>query len=1148
MNMQAKQRIHNQPDRMHVMYASMKSTRNKSVMSSQRKRHACFCHVFPVGHSTFKSLLLFGFLLIAFNYCVNDTVAFNLENRLPIVKYGDADTYFGYSVAGHEIGDDEDDLPTVKWILVGAPLGKNLQPKTNRSGALFKCPITQNPNDCSQVITDGRRYSDDEELSPPLFNQEIKDGQWMGVTVRSQGLSGKVLVCAHRYIAKTGESQHGQGLCYVLTNDLKFDDSYEPCKGRNTEREHEEYGYCQVGTSGALLDDGTMILGTPGPYTWRGTMFVISVGGEYLKRDKNHYYSPHLDQTSPVDKYSYLGMAVTGGQYYGDYLSYAAGAPRSNDNGQVVIFSKSYPLSNNIDVIMKVSQIFDGEQFGSSFGYEIITADINGDDLDDLIVAAPFYFSKIDGGAVYVYQNENHRLPSNYTTKLTGKLESQFGLAMTNIGDINQDGCDDIAIGAPYEGSGVVYIYLGSKDGLTTKPSQVISPSVLGLTSIKTFGSSLSGKIDFDDNTYPDLLIGAYQSAAAVILLSRPITNIRTYVDESEIKNIDPTKQGCARDQSTNLTCFTIEACCSISPYRSSGKTLRLLYTIEAETFNNKKKFSRVFFAPDMKSRSNIVKRIIDVQINNQEHCQTETIYIKENTRDIQSPIHFRLNYTIVESTPSTLKVLNPILDQTQADRSFQASFQKDCGSDDLCQSQLEVYAELELDKEDGEYNLILGKSDELHLNVTVTNEQESAYEAQLFIEHQKSVTYIAASKGQVICNRFNETIVACTLGNPFRRNALTNVILRFDPSALDDSEPRLSFKVFANSTSKQQISRENTVLLVNVVKKAELSIQGWQLPEQSFYGGDVRGESAMDYVEDIGTAVQHTYQIYNDGPWRVPYLNVKIKWPHQVANDKDKGKWLLYLVDKIVIEGVTGECSADGINPLNLPKRPNLLDLAGEPAELMDYRSYIAKMNKSQAVFAMSSEKRAQKSKQSSNTILNRVRRDHAVIIRAERLVDKDGKKQNIVTMDCEKYSAKCITLKCALYNMPSKSEAYVHVKARLWNSTLVNDYPRVDLVKIVSSAHISIPEIYNIKQKNKDDRTLVSTYAYPDLHEQPGDGSIPIWIIIVSIVGGLLLLALFTYCLWRLGFFKRRRPDPTLSGNLEKNSESKLLLNRNR
>lgn len=116
------------------------------------------------------------------------------------------------------------------------------------------------------------------------------------------------MVCAHRYISQVGESQHGQGLCYVLSNDLKYDETYEPCKGRSTTRAHEDYGFCQVGTSGTILDDNTMVLGTPGPYTWRGTVFVISVGGEYLKRDKIHYYGPHLDQTSPVDKYSYLGM------------------------------------------------------------------------------------------------------------------------------------------------------------------------------------------------------------------------------------------------------------------------------------------------------------------------------------------------------------------------------------------------------------------------------------------------------------------------------------------------------------------------------------------------------------------------------------------------------------------------------------------------------------------------------------------------------------------------------------------------------------------------------------------------------------------------------------------------------------------------
>lgn len=225
---------------------------------------------------------------------------------------------------------------------------------------------------------------------------------------------------------------------------------------------------------------------------------------------------------------------------------------------------------------------------------------------------------------------------------MTGKPESQFGLALATIGDLNKDGCDDIAIGAPYENNGVVYIYLGNKNGIATKPSQVITSSDLGLISkpIKSFGSSLSGGIDFDGNAYPDLLIGAYQSSAIVTLLSRPITNIVTEVRGIELKKIDPTKSGCRNNAGSELTCFSFLACCSIKPFQSShGDRLKLLYTIEAETFNGKKKFSRVFFGPDVEGRSNVVKRYIQVKINGKMECQEETVYIKENTRDIQSPV-----------------------------------------------------------------------------------------------------------------------------------------------------------------------------------------------------------------------------------------------------------------------------------------------------------------------------------------------------------------------------------------------------------------------------------------------------------------------------------------------------------------------------
>lgn len=46
---------------------------------------------------------------------------------------------------------------------------------------------------------------------------------------------------------------------------------------------------------------------------------------------------------------------------------------------------------------------------------------------------------------------------------------------MTNLGDLNKDGYEDIAVGAPYEKKGTVYIYLGSKNGIITVPSQVLS-------------------------------------------------------------------------------------------------------------------------------------------------------------------------------------------------------------------------------------------------------------------------------------------------------------------------------------------------------------------------------------------------------------------------------------------------------------------------------------------------------------------------------------------------------------------------------------------------------------------------------------------------------------------------------------------------
>ena len=73
---------------------------------------------------------------------------------------------------------------------------------------------------------------------------------------------------------------------------------------------HEEWGFCQAGTSAILTEDQTALIGAPGPYTWRGTVFAYSVEDDYLFRDKTHYHIPVREGEAPVDKYAYLGKLL----------------------------------------------------------------------------------------------------------------------------------------------------------------------------------------------------------------------------------------------------------------------------------------------------------------------------------------------------------------------------------------------------------------------------------------------------------------------------------------------------------------------------------------------------------------------------------------------------------------------------------------------------------------------------------------------------------------------------------------------------------------------------------------------------------------------------------------------------------------------
>ena len=93
-------------------------------------------------------------------------------------------------------------------------------------------------------------------------------------------------------------------------------------------------------------------------------------------------------------------------------------------------------------------------------------------------MGAPFYVdNRGAGGAAYVYLNPEGGFQENTPfIRLTGPAESRFGYAISSVGDLNKDGYQDLAIGAPFadDGYGRVYIYLGDKNGVIREPSQVI--------------------------------------------------------------------------------------------------------------------------------------------------------------------------------------------------------------------------------------------------------------------------------------------------------------------------------------------------------------------------------------------------------------------------------------------------------------------------------------------------------------------------------------------------------------------------------------------------------------------------------------------------------------------------------------------------
>lgn len=180
--------------------------------------------------------------------------------------------------------------------------------------------------------------------------------------------------------------------------------------------------------------------------------------------------------------------------------------------GQVVFSKISAEPGLPLEPSWTSTGVESGEQHGMAVG---IDGDFNGDGWNDLFVGAPRAKVVEDReGVVYVYHGSITGLPNEpFWTKGSGQQGAYFGGAVASVGDVNNDGADDLLVGAPAFGDketpptkqGAAYLYQGGMYGLADTPSW----SYYGGQQGASLGSSVSSAGDVNGDEIPDVLIGA---------------------------------------------------------------------------------------------------------------------------------------------------------------------------------------------------------------------------------------------------------------------------------------------------------------------------------------------------------------------------------------------------------------------------------------------------------------------------------------------------------------------------------------------------------------------------------------------------------------------------------------------------------------
>eukprot|EP00794_Sanderia_malayensis_P003301 gene3301-3784_t len=965
--------------------------------------------------------------------------------------------YFGYSVALHK-------SENRRWLIVGAPLS---DAKATRHGAVYMCDLTLKTRNCKIL----REFDSDRssilsrlQHSRPGLNSQNFDyaaGQWLGATVRSS--RSHVMACAPRF-AWSGENGDKSrrlkryipaGKCEVVDfSNVSKPWVWKPCSSyifqqkiaqtRNNNR--STIGFCSLGFDANFNSDGDgVVSGAPSSMDFNGRLFAANLHRKTFLLTRVTKDMKINAKTSP----SKLGYASVTLKLPSGFDLLVGGAPTGNGMlGEVLIF-RSTDRTRHLKTIPSPTT-----QIGSYFGSSLAIADVNGDGHEDLLVGAPFFAVHANEGAVYLYLNTGKDNIDLFRPPVSvygdSKRGSRFGTAIANAGDLNLDGFEDVAIGAPYEDKGAVYIYSGGRHGLRKLYTQKILPSSFGFLglSLKTFGGSLSAGVDMDDNQYPDLAIGSFMSDKVVYLRSKPVASIKSSIilEFTQIRQ-ESRNQTCIGPDGKRHICLTARI-----SFQVGGKGVPLPAGISYTFFVDEQLpfEKRAFF---LNGSERTFRTHMNIKVMNQIVIQHK-VYLVMKPRNIYSPLVFKVNFNYLpepdcRKTQSICPMMKP--GSTEA----MASYTKGCGSDLICWADLSVTANIIIPNDEKE--VLVGVTQTLSLELSMKNSGEHAYlsKALVFCPSQLSVIGVHSDtdgnlKWSLTYKNSTHNMLEFNTGNPIGHNEVETYEISFTVETIAASLKRLVFGIEALTGSNDANStNDKMIVFVNASVVADMAISGVSEPEFVTYNMSRK-------EKEVGPSITHSFLIQNKGPSTVESSKVVINFPEKYKNH--------YLLN-IMSASVAGPVSCQ-IDPLVF----NSLGLKRAPASR------------------------------------NRQKRE------ADQM------------LDCT--TGECQVFQCEIGRLERGESATIVLESTLVDSTFAKNVKKSSLIVVTAEIR---PHLILQPSLHFPDRVelRVRVLSPKDNFGNTRQKTVPWWIILVSVIAGLVLVAGIVFVFYKGGFFNRKKRD---------------------